>query len=299
MFVNLVQAKCLPLPFLWTRPSRRARMEWQNLGVLSSPAAKLLQSSSKESRWCCRSRASERTLYKFTRAANSLLLLRRCDLGRCSLSEAEKEKTARSDRQEAMLRDKPDVLVYTQLVSWRTFAVVRWILNLVETLVVDEADLVLSFGYSNDIAENRQVDTQNLSWFLMSATLSPSWILSRRLFFTLRRFWLGARKGPEQAKDRLKQFSFLSSKGTRISSLYVFLKLGLLRKGLFFVNSTDAGYRLKLFLEQLVFELPSCRGTSISNSSQPVLISSTCWSFDYLIATDASTVHWLHPGPRR
>ena len=69
--------------------------------------------------------------------------------------------------------------------------------------------------------------------------------------------------------------------------LYVFLKLGLLRgKGLFFVNGIDAGYRLKLFLEQ--FHIRS----AVLNSELPlksrlnIIEHFNVGNFDYLIATD-------------
>ena len=72
--------------------------------------------------------------------------------------------------------------------------------------------------------------------------------------------------------------------------LYVFLKLGLLKgKGIFFVNSTDGGYRLKLFLEQ--FHIRS----SVLNAELPfrsrlnIIEQFNVGNFDYLIATDEST----------
>lgn len=72
--------------------------------------------------------------------------------------------------------------------------------------------------------------------------------------------------------------------------IYVFLKLGLLKgKGIFFVNSTDGGYRLKLFLEQ--FHIRS----SVLNAELPfrsrlnIIEQFNVGNFDYLIATDEST----------
>jgi ATP-dependent RNA helicase DDX56/DBP9 len=72
--------------------------------------------------------------------------------------------------------------------------------------------------------------------------------------------------------------------------IYVFLKLGLLKgKGLFFVNSTDGGYKLKLFLEQ--FHIRS----SVLNAELPfrsrlnIIEQFNVGNFDYLIATDEST----------
>lgn len=78
--------------------------------------------------------------------------------------------------------------------------------------------------------------------------------------------------------------SLLMSDGTLV------VQLGLLKgKGIFFVNSTDGGYRLKLFLEQ--FHIRS----SVLNAELPfrsrlnIIEQFNVGNFDYLIATDEST----------
>ena len=86
-------------------------------------------------------------------------------------SSSEKEHLA---AQEAMLRDKPDIIVSTPagLLKHLKRDSIR-LKNSVETFVIDEADLVLSFGYSNDIAEIVKALPKICQGFLLSATLSP------------------------------------------------------------------------------------------------------------------------------
>ena len=68
------------------------------------------------------------------------------------------------------------------------------------------------------------------------------------------------------------------------------LQLGLLRgKGLFFVNSTDAGYRLKLFLEQFHIRSAVLNAELPLRSRLSVIDQFNVGNFDYLIATDEST----------
>lgn len=195
------------------------------------------------------------------------------------------------DRQEAMLRDKPDVIVATPaglLTHIRNGA-----LNLkssVETLVVDEADLVLSFGYSNDIAEIVKSIPKICQGFLMSATLSPELDSLKKIVLHSPVVLKLEQDENQGAKGQLKQFYVSLPKKDKNLVIYVFLKLGLLKgKGLFFVNTTDAGYRLKLFLEQFHIRSAVLNAELPFRSRLNIIEQFNIGSFDYLIATDTST----------
>jgi ATP-dependent RNA helicase DDX56/DBP9 len=211
-----------------------------------------------------------------------------------SVGKARGEKSRQElERQEAMLRDQPNVVVATPnglLTHIRSGALD--LKSTVETVVVDEADLVLSFGYSKDIAEIMKSLPRIYQGFLMSATLSPELeslkkvVLHSPVILKLEQDDMKDRKGAGQ----LKQFFVTLPKVDKNLVIYVFLKLGLLKgKGLFFVNSTDAGYRLKLFLEQ--FHIRS----SVLNAELPfrsrlnIIEQFNIGNFDYLIATDDSS----------
>mmetsp|Transcript_15919 Transcript_15919/g.36710 ORF Transcript_15919/g.36710 Transcript_15919/m.36710 type:complete len:679 (-) Transcript_15919:287-2323(-) len=196
-------------------------------------------------------------------------------------------------RQKAMLRDRPDVIVATPaglLTHIRNGDV-----NLkesMETLVVDEADLVLSYGYKDDISEIIRSLPRICQGFLMSATLSPELnslkkvVLHSPVVLKLENDDANKNDG----SGHLTQFYLELPRKDKNLVLYVFLKLGLLKgKGIFFVNSTDGGYRLKLFLEQ--FHIRS----SVLNAELPfrsrlnIIEQFNVGNFDYLIATDEST----------
>lgn len=110
-----------------------------------------------------------RTLETLTYYCDEIISLAVLTGGR-SNSESGRQELA---RQEAMLRDVPKVIVATP--AGLLTHIRSGVLDLmsVETLVVDEADLVLSFGYANDIAEIIKSLPKICQGFLMSATLSP------------------------------------------------------------------------------------------------------------------------------
>jgi ATP-dependent RNA helicase DDX56/DBP9 len=125
--------------------------------------------------------------------------------------------------------------------------------------------------------------------FLMSATLSPE-LNSLKKVVLHSPVVLKLEEEESKADGQLLQFFLGCPKKDKNLVLYVFLKLGLLKgKGIFFVNSTDGGYRLKLFLEQ--FHIRS----SVLNAELPfrsrlnIIEQFNVGNFDYLIATDEST----------
>lgn len=194
-------------------------------------------------------------------------------------------------RQKAMLRDRPDVIVATPagLLGHIRAGDVDLKTSL-ETLVVDEADLVLSFGYANDIEEIMKSLPKICQGFLMSATLSPELNSLKKVVLHSPVVLKLEQEEADRSAGQLTQFYLQVPKKDKNLVIYVFLKLGLLKgKGIFFVNSTDGGYRLKLLLEQ--FHIRS----SVLNAELPfrsrlnIIEQFNVGNFDYLIATDEST----------
>jgi ATP-dependent RNA helicase DDX56/DBP9 len=194
-------------------------------------------------------------------------------------------------RQKAMLRDRPDVIVATPagLLGHLRDGDVD-LKSSLESLVVDEADLVLSFGYASDIEEIMKSMPKICQGFLMSATLSPELNSLKNVVLHSPVVLKLEQEESDRSAGQLTQFYLETPKKDKNLLIYVFLKLGLLKgKGIFFVNSTDGGYRLKLFLEQ--FHIRS----SVLNAELPfrsrlnIIEQFNVGNFDYLIATDEST----------
>ncbi|EGZ16074.1 hypothetical protein PHYSODRAFT_506165 [Phytophthora sojae] len=189
--------------------------------------------------------------------------------------------------QQALLRDAPDVLVSTpgRLVAHLEAGNLT-LKDSVQTVVIDEADLVLSFGYGEDIRTIFNALPKACQTFCMSATLSPE-------LEKLKRSVLhnpAVVKLEEGATDgKLQQFYLPVKPADKDLLLYALLRLGVVSgKVIFFVNSTDAAYRLKLFFEQFVIKSAVLNAKLPHNSRQHIIEEFNRGLFDYLIATDDS-----------
>ncbi|ETM47627.1 hypothetical protein PPTG_10946 [Phytophthora nicotianae INRA-310] len=189
--------------------------------------------------------------------------------------------------QQALLRDAPDVLVATpgRLVAHLEAGNLT-LKDSVQTVVIDEADLVLSFGYGEDIRTIFNALPKACQTFCMSATLSPE-------LEKLKRSVLhnpAVVKLEEGATDgKLQQFYLPVKAADKDLLLYALLRLGVVSgKVIFFVNSTDAAYRLKLFFEQFVIKSAVLNAKLPHNSRQHIIEEFNRGLFDYLIATDDS-----------
>lgn len=143
------------------------------------------------------------------------------------------------------------------------------LLRELQFLVIDEADLMLSFGYGEDMTRlARDYLPTTMQSFLMSATLNADVETLKQLILrnpVILKLEEGDGHDGEGA-PRLKQYSITVSKDEeKFLLMYVILKLKLLPgKLLIFANDVDRCYRLKLFLEQ--FGIRSC----ILNGELPI-----------------------------
>ena len=126
------------------------------------------------------------------------------------------------------------------------------------TLVLDEADLILSFGFQSDLDSLVPHLPKLFQTLLFSATLSDdldslkALLLHTPAIIKVEEEENGLEDGAEIPQGRiLKQYSIPASGDDKFLFTYVTLKLNLLRgKILIFCNSTDRSYKLKLYLDQ-------------------------------------------------
>lgn len=170
------------------------------------------------------------------------------------------------------------------------FLLVRLQRNTISCLVVADASLLV-IGYTNDITEIMRSLPKICQGFLMSATLSPE-LNSLKNVVLHSPAILKLEEDKEEAKarkGRLVQFFLALPKKDKNLVIYVFLKLGLLKgKGLFFVNTTDGGYALKLFLEHFHVRTAVLNAELPLRSRLNIIEQFNVGNFDYLIATDES-----------
>ena len=161
----------------------------------------------------------------------------------------------------AMLSDTPDVVISTPGRANQFLSAGKLYLNQVNHLVIDEADLVLSYGYEDDIKAIADVIPRAAQAFFMSATLTSD---VESLKQTLCRDPAVVRIQEEEEED-MTQYVVKCAEDEKFLLVFVIFKLRLVRgKTIIFVEDVDRSYRLKLYLEQ--FGIKSC----ILNSELPV-----------------------------
>ncbi|ESX01399.1 hypothetical protein KL918_004235 [Ogataea parapolymorpha] len=132
-------------------------------------------------------------------------------------------------------------------------------------LVIDEVDLMVSYGYKDDLDKlGEYLSTKtNTQTFLMSATLNEE-VTELKTKFCNKPAVLKL-EDVDSDKKKLVQYYIKTNELDKFLLIYVILKLGLIKgKILLFVNELDRGYKLKLFLQN--FGIKSC----LLNSELPV-----------------------------
>nr|XP_039259221.1 probable ATP-dependent RNA helicase DDX56 [Styela clava] len=187
----------------------------------------------------------------------------------------------------SVLNINADVLIGTPGRILAQVAAGKLNISTISWLVIDEADLVLSFGYEDDIHKLVKFLPNSYQTFVTSATFSDD-LSSLKNLVLKNPVTLQLHESSLPQSDRLTQYHVIcESEDDKYLLLYALLKLRLMRgKTIIFVNSVSRCYRLKLFLEQ--FSIFCC----ILNSELPV--KSRCHTvdqfnkdlYDYIIAAD-------------
>uniref|UniRef100_A0A3Q3WTL5 Probable ATP-dependent RNA helicase DDX56 n=1 Tax=Mola mola TaxID=94237 RepID=A0A3Q3WTL5_MOLML len=193
--------------------------------------------------------------------------------------------------QRPILMEKPDVVVGTPSRVLAHLNAQNLLLHSsLEMLVVDEADLLFSFGFEADLKNLLCHLPKIYQSFLMSATLSEDvQALKELLLHNPVILKLQGSQLPDSSQ--LQQYTIKCDEEDKFLLIYTLLKLQLVQgKTLLFVGAVERCYRLKLFLEQ--FSIPAC----VLNSELP--IQSRCHIitqfnqgfYDYIIATDEQSL---------
>ncbi|XP_052771596.1 probable ATP-dependent RNA helicase DDX56 [Mya arenaria] len=189
--------------------------------------------------------------------------------------------------QRPMLSEKPDIVVGTPS---RLLAHIQAgnldVSESLEMIVIDEADLVFSFGYEDNVKAILNHMPKIYQAFLMSATLGDDVkALKKMVLHNAVILKLNETNLPQTSQ--LTQYHIKCAEEDKFALVYALLKLRLVRgKTILFVNNVDRCYKLRLFLEQ--FGIPAC----VLNSELPV--NSRCHIvsqfnnglYDYIIASD-------------
>ncbi|XP_064602237.1 probable ATP-dependent RNA helicase DDX56 [Liolophura sinensis] len=167
-------------------------------------------------------------------------------------------------QQKPLLMEKPDIVVGTpsRVLAHLTAGNLS-VKETMELLVIDEADLLFSFGYEQDVKKLLEHLPKIYQAFLMSATLSEDVKALKKLVLH-NAVILKLEESQLPEATQLTQYHIKCEDDDKFALIYTLLKLRLIRgKSIIFVNSVNKSYRLKLFLEQ--FGILSC----VLNSELP------------------------------
>ncbi|WWD17701.1 ATP-dependent RNA helicase DBP9 [Kwoniella shandongensis] len=170
--------------------------------------------------------------------------------------------------QRMLVNDNPDIVIATPTKLLSLLQTKSVSLNQLSFLAIDEADLLLSYGFKDDLTRIMDptsgfVPKLGVQGCLMSATLSED--IEGVKGLVLRNPAILTLSEPATSSSLLTQHYTLTSERDKFLLIYVLLKLKLIRgKSIIFVNDVERGYRVKLFLEQ--FGVKCC----VVNSELPL-----------------------------
>ncbi|XP_004519977.1 probable ATP-dependent RNA helicase DDX56 [Ceratitis capitata] len=168
--------------------------------------------------------------------------------------------------QQHVLSERPDVVISTPAKILTHIQSGALDLKNIEILVVDEADLVFSFGFEKDFKKLVEHLPPIYQAVLVSATLSDD-VMNMKNIVLHNPVVLKLEEPDLVPESQLSHQRISAEENDKPAILYALLKLRLIRgKNVIFVNSVDRCYKLKLFLEQ--FQIKSC----VLNSELPTKI---------------------------
>lgn len=165
--------------------------------------------------------------------------------------------------QRSLLSNSPDIVISTPARAWHNVSSSALSLEGLTCLVLDEADLMLSYGYTEDMENLGRSIPKGVQTIMMSATLSAEVDALKGIFY--KDPTLLDLEEPEADGEGITHFVVKCGEDEKFLLAYVIFKLQLIKgKCIIFVADIDRSYRLKLFFEQ--FGIRSC----ILNSELPV-----------------------------
>ncbi|KAI0907848.1 ATP-dependent RNA helicase DBP9 [Ustulina deusta] len=180
------------------------------------------------------------------------------DVRAIKLSEQLPDEVVRS-----MLASTPHIVVATPSRACSSITISSWVSSL-KMLVIDESDLVSSYGYDEDLTTLAASIPKGVQTVLTSATLSSD-VDHLKTRFCKNPVILDLNE-PDAEGAGITQYFVECGEDDKFLLIYVLLKLKLIRgKCLIFVaDDVDRSYRLKLYLEQFGIR------SAVLNSQLPI-----------------------------
>ncbi|PRP87561.1 hypothetical protein PROFUN_04588 [Planoprotostelium fungivorum] len=189
------------------------------------------------------------------------------------------------DEQKAILKEYPDVIISTPGRIAEHIQKKNTNLNNLSLLIIDEADLILSHGYENEMKEIATSLPRICQSLLFSATLDESTEMLKKL--VLRTPVILQMK--DTVKGQLLEYHLGPIKDIdKFLILYTMLRLRVISgRAIVFVRDIQRSIKLRMFLSKFGLKAASINTDLPYNSRIRIIESFNRGQVDYLIATDA------------
>lgn len=191
--------------------------------------------------------------------------------------------------QRSLLSNNPDIVISTPARAWQSINSSTMSVDKLTHLVLDEADLVLSYGYDEDLENISRAIPKGVQAIMMSATLTAEVDTLKGIFCRNPKLLNLEEKDAEG--EGVKQFYVKTAEDEKFLLAYVIFKLQLVKgKCIIFVADVDRCYRLKLFFEQFGIRSTILNSELPVNSRIHVVEEFNRNVYDILIASDENEV---------
>lgn len=191
--------------------------------------------------------------------------------------------------QRSLLASSPDIVIATPARAALSINNSSFSVDNTSLLVIDEADLVLSYGYEEDLQNIAKTIPHGVQTMLMSATLTSDIDILRNLY--CRDPVILELEDRDGEEGGLTQYVVRCAEDEKFLLSFVVFKLKLIKgKCIVFVADIDRCYRLKLFLEQFGIKACVLNSELPVNSRFHVVEEFNKGIYDIIIASDESEV---------
>ncbi|KAI6206267.1 hypothetical protein M3Y94_00889000 [Aphelenchoides besseyi] len=202
-----------------------------------------------------------------------------------ALNLSEQEKAT----EELAMESAMDILIATPARLIEVLKKKSKLLKNVKYVVLDEADLFVSYGYRDDLIQLKKRLPSQFQSVMTSATLEEDLNELKTMFASGKVMSLKLKESQLPSADQLSQYHvYVENDEERFAIVVSLLKLKLLvGKTIFFVGSVERCYKLHLFLQG--FKIKSCilNSQMPANSRSHVINEFNEGKYRYIIASDA------------
>ncbi|KAH8858996.1 putative ATP-dependent RNA helicase DDX56 [Schistosoma japonicum] len=214
-----------------------------------------------------------------------------CKYAAKSISSVDISASYDIDQIKPLILENPDIVIGTPSRLMQVLRSGFLSLKHLRCIVVDEADLIFTFGHEAEIRDLRTYLPQKIQAILMSATLDDTSKIIRR-YLVKHANWVRVEL-PDEAflpgDNQLTQYIISAEDEDKYAILIALFKLRIVRgKTLIFTNSVDRCYKLRLFLDEFGIRAALLNSELPVKSRSHIIDQFNRGLYDYLLATDES-----------